>query len=641
MLLEGIAIAVGSYLTGKVADKAFDGVWDTAWDKAKDALTFPFTNALQTVVKANPSAKDIQKDIQNWFDQGELWSALAGSKITTDFGASVQLCTESFDKFCGHQFDPKTITPLFENLLSEFEIECRGKNAKYAVRAVVENEILFDDRIRKLESAFLSDRNLLQDPRTVEALMDAIKAGFAEQHHETLDRAKELLNKNEVVAAFELLESLKAKISDSADKKVRFRLLSNLGSCFLKFDELEKSEFYYNQAHEVDRENADGLANLALIEFRKRDDATALTMSDAALTADATSRSAIAISLLCMAEMKEYKRAKDLIASHSALIQSSSACMTSVAYFFTFGEEDLQQAIEWATRACNADEKSITAKQVLLRTKFRRKWLELQEAAPEHIPSLLEAQKEEIAKLVKDANELVDFCKTSTDIVATAHSLEIRCAVFLLSGEFDKGLQDCDEMDGLAPKSVKSDFLRARHFLQKADFKAIPDLLASRKDLGRDEQLLVAYAYYRLREYELAIIWYKKFIDETKVCQELKSYVHCLWFAGHRDKLKSIAAALRYSGSLDQTILIAELSVLFRDQNWAEAELVVDALIKCEPNNPDHYLNKIAMNMNLDRRAKALEAYSSFPSNLLAKGDVWGRSALSDLKVGMQRKGWI
>jgi len=63
-------------------------------------------------------------------------------------------------------------------------------------------------------------------------------------------------------------------------------------------------------------------------------------------------------------------------------------------------------------------------------------------------------------------------------------------------------------------------------------------------------------------------------------------------------------------------------------------------LVKADPSNAEHWINRVAMYMQLGNRQQAMKFHAELPRSL-CEGDYWGRQGLAQLKQGLRQLGWL
>ncbi len=75
-------------------------------------------------------------------------------------------------------------------------------------------------------------------------------------------------------------------------------------------------------------------------------------------------------------------------------------------------------------------------------------------------------------------------------------------------------------------------------------------------------------------------------------------------------------------------------------KEWRNTLEVLEDLLRVEPSNAEHYLNRIAMNMNLGDREQVFALYQALPRELI-ESDGWARAHLATLEQELRQLRWI
>ena len=132
--------------------------------------------------------------------------------------------------------------------------------------------------------------NIVNDTSAVELLDKTL--------HAQIDGYRDLLKEGKPRTALQLLETLKSQIWDSASDRIKFRLITNVGSSKLRLLKEKEAADHFLEAIQYQPEDKIALANVALAYLLKKEHANVITASRVALGRDACNAEAASYLIL-------------------------------------------------------------------------------------------------------------------------------------------------------------------------------------------------------------------------------------------------------------------------------------------------------------------------------------------------------
>jgi tetratricopeptide (TPR) repeat protein len=614
-------------------------------------LTFPFQTSLNNLKDREINWRGILDEIEAWWKDGGLPIFISKYGDVGIVEISQGLAQE-FEKYTKGRHIYSSSQPVFQLLIAEFEIQVRQKDHKAGIRREVMGELrqemeisnvqsrlaLLETDVRLLSTEAVSQTSFDELVKRVES--DLEKKYFSKLYHELIDDAKKSLANNELSRALSQLKDILTRIKVAeAESVVLFRLYINLGNCFLRLGDNDQARQFFEAAVALCPNDPKGPANLANLDYIEYEVDHALDRVKSIWDKDKSDDFVLAVLILCLTDKKERVQILELAKTYETMIGSSFPCLTALGCFFKL-ENDFSKADSYFKQASDIDTKNIQVRVMRVETRVKPIWIDLKALPPSERESVLSKRKDELGEIIKLANVAVEEAKSGTDRIGLARALEARAAVYLLTGDFDKGIEDCKFSQQYLPERLETKRVMARHYFQKCDYKQVIELLRMRKDLTGTDKIMVAYSYYQLKDFEFACIWFGKCTDTRELTQETKAFLYCMWNTGWNNQLTQTAAGLRLTGKIDIEVLRLELSCLTRQERWEDALDVIVKLKEVEPSKIDHRLNVLAMNMNLRRKAAALQAYNEL-KQIDFSSDTWAVSAFVTLEIGLMRLGWV
>lgn len=637
------------------------------WDKAKKYVIYPFKNAIQSTRSKKRNWTGALDEIEYWWDHGEL-PTIVNDNSTKSINELAALLAERFESYTNDRHLASTSLEVFLSLLCEWQIQVEKSFPEEASRISLARELEQNVAVAQLQSNNISvlvddskDR-IESTTQSLSALIEELKSSLTEtitnqvreeisskSYHDELTRARTLLEENEVSAGLSLLKDLRSRIAAGADKTVSYRLFINLGACYVRLENYPEARHCFETAVSLCPEIPKGQANLANLDYIEHLLDQAHSRVTAIWEKDHSEDLVLAVLIVCLTDRKEFSAIDRLVEEHGAYIVASSSCTSSLA-FSCIERRDFAEAERYFRLSCGLDENNLQARIMIARCRLQAIASHLHGSDSAEIESAVEQRRGEIVAAVSLATDAIEFAKRGTDRSALARGYVSRAAARMIAGDFDDAMADCDRAEESVPSRLDTLAVRARLLIQKDEFEKVTLILGKRRDLRVEDKKLVGYCYYRLREFDSAVMWFEKCPDlEQQISQESKVMLHAMWFSGQCHKVITIAAGLRLVNGLDVDVMKMELSCLFRSKRWGDALGVLRRLRETQPENVDHLLNILAMNMNLGRDdAENLPLYRSAAMEALAdlakydlNDDPWAESAFVNLLAGIMKMSWL
>jgi tetratricopeptide (TPR) repeat protein len=484
---------------------------------------------------------------------------------------------------------------------------------------------------------------LLESPEAMAELLKHIYDTAAEKYKTRLKEAQKLFNDSEIEAATKILAPLSEELRQGKEsKETLFDVLIWLGNCRYRLEQFEEAEKCFREALEIDQKSARAQSNLAHILYvRNTKKKEALDFAKAAFVARPEHAETLGTYLLCLSFNKETKELEQIVELNKAVIENSSVLQVVLAQVAR-ERMDYKGACKPLLKAMELDPNNHHAKILYGETVYKLVRTDATDLISRGIVPDPEQAETQLADAVSKIDDAIGFLTKRGDRAALYHAYDCRAVINMIRNRFDDTLADCNKMESVIPEREFAKIVRAQVFSQQNRFIEVIKVLEPLADSGRHDVLqLLAYSHYRLNQYKEAAGFYDKYIDEDSASiPELCSYVQCLWFSGNTKHAYQLAYKLRKAGKAPIEIMReVELKRMIELRDHKACLEIIEDLLKAEPRNPDTWIQRIAMHMELRNREQAMRFYGELPRNLIQ--DDWARQYLSNIEQGLRQLGWL
>jgi tetratricopeptide (TPR) repeat protein len=459
-----------------------------------------------------------------------------------------------------------------------------------------------------------------------------------------LEQAKKCFDQSEITAASKLLEELSAELENNEqERETYFDVLIWLGNCRYRLENMQPAEECFRKALALDKNSPRAQTNLAHILYvQNTGKVEALTLAKAGWEGRPEHEPSLGVYMMCLnfnrcfSELEVLKREKASIINRSSVLQLSLGQIARE-------NSDYKTACLHFNEVLNVDSNYHHSRILFAECAYklvRKACLDLlgEQKVPD--PEIFKTELDNAFEALEKA--IVYFTQT-TDRMALHRAYDIRASIQMLRGKFEEALVDCEKMDAVLPKQITGQIVRAQIYIQLERFADVVDLLkpyanSDRQDIAQS----LGYSYSRLKEWQQAALYFKKYIDEDESSDaELLAYVQCLWFSEKKRDAYLLAHKLRKAGRATKEIMReVELARLRETDQWSSASDIVEDLIKIAPDDAEFYLHRISINIERGQRTEAQKNHEQFPRDLL-ESDPWAQGCFIKQENLLRQLGWI
>jgi tetratricopeptide (TPR) repeat protein len=486
--------------------------------------------------------------------------------------------------------------------------------------------------------------SLLDSPDAMVELLKRIEHTTNEKYRTRLEEAQRLYRAVQIEAARQILSPLALEITkDASTAELRFNVYIWLGNCYYRLEKFEEAESCFREALTLDGKSHKAQANLAHILYvRNTQKDEALKLAKEAYSTMPDDEYVLATYLFCLSLNKEKALLEEVIKDRSSLIDKSGVAQLALAQIAK-EEQDYQRASQLFKRAFELDPSNHHTQILFAESIY--KWVRL--VATKQLAQGIEVRLDEFDKDLDEAVLQLDGAITqlseTTDRAALYRAYDTRAVINMIRLRFDVALVDCEKMDAVIPDKEFSKIVKAQIYTQTERFDEVIVLLLPLAGAERRDVLqALAYSYYRTNKYPEASKYFSRYVDEDQDSDsEVRAFAQCLWFSGNKKRAYQVARNLRKSGRAPIEIMREiELARLLEIEDWASALEVLEELIKADRDNAEHWIQRVAMYMNLRNRLEAVKFYGELPSELI-ESDEWARQQLQNLENGLNKLHWL
>lgn len=196
--------------------------------------------------------------------------------------------------------------------------------------------------------AVLSQRLPPEDPGTERVENERI-------YDSRLDQARQLIEEDKADAALVLLEQLEGELRDrDISQTLRFRLLTNLGACFLPLGQDARAVPYFEQALKHAPSNPKALSNAGLAALIQNEPERALMLAEQALKIEANHPPALAVWVQAMARtgrLDQIDEERQALVEREPESRRALAVALTEAQSFELAEALLRRSVDSSERA--------------------------------------------------------------------------------------------------------------------------------------------------------------------------------------------------------------------------------------------------------------------------------------------------
>lgn len=484
---------------------------------------------------------------------------------------------------------------------------------------------------------------LLDSPENLGQLLQQLIDTSKEKYRARLEEAQKLLRESEIAAATKIVSELEKELSTKKDEQELLVSVRNcLGNCYIRLEQFAEAEACFREALREDEFSWKAQCNLAhALYIRNTAKAEALELSEKAYKAQGDNEFVVSVYLLCLSFADTQAKFDKFLKDRADFIGSSSEIQIALAQIHK-ERADFRTARTRFERAAELDGSNVHIQILLAETIYKNiRSNAMSSIAHGRMPNQEESKAETQAALA-GLDVAIKKLSETTDRKALCRAYELYALLTMLSGDFGKAITACDKMDAVLPGRESCKVIKGQIFTQTDQFEDAVNLLEPLAATGRRDVLqILACSHYRLANYGEAAKFFTAYIEDTDGDQEWFAYTQSLWLCGEKKRAYQAAYQLRKAGKAPIVIMReVELKRVFELEEWRAALDVLEDLIKAEPENAEHWLNRLAMNMNLQRKERALEMYAALPRELI-ESDGWARPKLIELELGMRKMGWI
>lgn len=488
-----------------------------------------------------------------------------------------------------------------------------------------------------------SSSGLLESPDALAELLQQIIEKSTQKYKTRLEEAQKLLRNHEIAAATAIVSELEQDLSgDKNEKELLVNVRNCLGNCYIRMERFEKAESTFRAAVGGDESSWKAQCNLAhVLYIRNTQKPEALERAEKAYEAQPDNEFVVSVYLLCLSFNDQKDALDKLLNERADFLAKSSEIQLALAQIQKEHKE-YAQARKYLQQASALDPKNVHIHILLAETIYKEiRANALSSIAKGVLPDPADV-KADIDTAINGLGVAIDVLSKTTDRQAHYRAFELRALLNTIKGDFAAAKSDCEKMSAVLPDAESWKIIKGQVFTQTNEYAEADQLLEPLAAGGRRDVLqILAYSNNRLGNHANAAKYFTTYIEESDSDQEWTAYTQSLWFSGDKKKAYQTALSLRKSGRAPIVIMReVELKRLFEMQEWAAVLDVLEDLIKAEPENAEHWLNRLAMNMNLNRKDRALELHAALPRQLI-DSDGWARPKLAELERALRQMGWL
>jgi len=170
--------------------------------------------------------------------------------------------------------------------------------------------------------------------------------------HLEIDYSRELLNNYKPKSALEYLEKIKNRIWSNASEKIKFRILTNLGSARFHLNENQKAADFFIEAFQYNKDDEKALSNKSLAYLLQDRKSEARQCAEKVIEKNPANTSAYLILIESIEETEDISEALKKIPQHYQ--KSSDVALTIAKYYGN--KNDLNNERKWIEIVLHSDE---------------------------------------------------------------------------------------------------------------------------------------------------------------------------------------------------------------------------------------------------------------------------------------------
>lgn len=484
----------------------------------------------------------------------------------------------------------------------------------------------------------------LDSPEAFAELLKRVQDTAGEKYKTRLEEAQKLFNDFEIVAATKILAPLAEEMAkDKQPANLLFDVFIWLGNCRYRLEEFTKAEDCFREAMKLEPENPRAQTNVAHILYvRNSDKKEAIALAKAGYDKRPDHEHTIATYLMCLSFNKDINKLEEIVCERKELVEKSSVLKLALGQVAK-EHGDYASASTLFKKAIELDGKNFHARILYAEGVYKQARASGLKLIDEGIVPDPEASGKELNDAVAELGIAIEFFTKTTDRAALYRAYDIRSVIYMIRGNFDKALADCEKMDAVIPDKEFAKIVRAQIYTQLDRFDEVIPLLEPLVGGGRRDVLqALAYSHYRLKHWDEAASYFTKYINEDSDSDsERLAYIQCLQFSGDKKKAYQLARKLRIAGRAPFVVMReVELHRLLELQDWAGAIEVIEDLIKAAPANGEPWIQRVVMYFNLRNRQRAMKFYAELPHDVIERDD-WARHYLAEFEGKLRLVGWL
>lgn len=396
-----------------------------------------------------------------------------------------------------------------------------------------------------------------------------------------IDYSRELLNNYKPKAALRYLENLKNRIWPNASKKIKFRILTNLGAATYRLTENQKAADLFIEAFQYNRDDEKALSNMSLAHLLQNRKNEARQYAEKVIEKNPANTSAYLILIESIEETEDISEVLKKIPQHYQ--KSSDVALTIAKYYGN--KNDLNNEKKWIEIVLHSDEEKSPEVEAVLGMAI----IEIHKL-DENISMGLQpnkSQEEEIKKALDLLSSAWNKIK-DTEIKDIKHIwLVYKAIAERMLGDFASALKNIDEAIGIDYGNSFYLKMKAMFLCDMEDYSsAIPLLenVLTKKEIP-EAPLLYARALFNTKDRGkiLKAILVLSDILKTEIPTEISN--ECIGLLIHSyTVLHDFEKADRI---LNEILLKEPDNLLFKIQNARNLRLSGDSI------NAISYLNKV------------------------------------------------
>ncbi len=466
--------------------------------------------------------------------------------------------------------------------------------------------------------------------------------GWANRFKGRFEDAQNLFRDHHIAAATSLVSNLEKEISsENGDSELLLRVKVLLGNCHIRLEQYDLAENYFLGALNLNQDSHRAQSNLAHIYYiRNKESVECLNLAKLAYQAKNDDEFTIGVYLLALSFNANQSDLNTFVADKESTISKSSVLQLTLAQCAK-ENEDFSKAREHFERAIELNPSNFTSRILLAEAIYKGIRQDASKSLKKNILPALTRYKADLVDAMNQIELAVAQLVTTEDRIGLCRSYELGGLLQMIEGEFANGIIFCDRALGVDPKRRVAQMIKVQLLIQLEKYKEAISILESLDTKERDSRQALAYSNYKLKNFSHAADFFTQYIEEIDSDFEWIAYAQSLWFSNKKKKAYQVAMNLRLQGRAPVSIMREiELRRLFDKEEWAAAIGVLELLKVREPKAAEHWLNILAMNMNLGRLTQALEAYGALPLDLI-QADGWARPKLAELRAALRHKQWL